>query len=181
MYDCFIQIKGDVFLKKVISCLMVLSLFLFTLLNASGNVSANTGTMTDTYDRVSDVSTSELNQKDDFILENEAELEYSTYALPLAPIIGLLLKKMAKEAVKQYGKQAVIDAVMDELNLPKTISGKNLIKKLKKVGFEEVRQKGSHVTMKGPNGKTFTVPLHKEIAKGTYDSIKKSIKNSIAP
>lgn len=69
---------------------------------------------------------------------------------------------------------------MKELNLPKTISGKDLIKKLKKVGFEEVSTNGDHVKMRGPNGKTFPVPLHKEIAKGTYSAIKKQIKDAIA-
>lgn len=71
-------------------------------------------------------------------------------------------------------------SVQNFRNVGDTPSGKNLISKLKKVGFEEVRQSGSHVTMKGHNGKTFTVPLHKELATGTYNSIKKSIKDSIA-
>ena len=69
---------------------------------------------------------------------------------------------------------------MKELNLPKTISGKNLVSKLKKVGFEVVSHDGtSHVKMRGPNGKIFTVPQHKELATGTYNSIKKQIKDSI--
>lgn len=62
----------------------------------------------------------------------------------------------ASNKTKKYGKQAVIDAVMEELNLPKTISGKNLIKKLKTGGFEEFRQKGRHVTMKGSDGKNLS-------------------------
>jgi predicted RNA binding protein YcfA (HicA-like mRNA interferase family) len=56
---------------------------------------------------------------------------------------------------------------------PKTTSGKDTIKLLEKNGFEQVRQKGDHVIMKGPNGKTFPVPLHKELAKGTYKNIQK--------
>jgi len=41
---------------------------------------------------------------------------------------------------------------------------------LKKAGFIEVRQRGSHVSMQRINlGKTYrtVVPLHKELAKGT--------------
>ncbi|KZN98598.1 type II toxin-antitoxin system HicA family toxin [Pseudobacillus badius] len=62
----------------------------------------------------------------------------------------------ASDKTKKYGKQAVIDAVMEELNSPKTISRKELDKKLKKGGFKEVRQKGRHVTMKGSDGKNLS-------------------------
>ncbi|CAM4401611.1 SAR2788 family putative toxin [Bacillus manliponensis] len=111
-------------------------------------------------------------------LVDSTKLEAS--AAPLVPIIlGLVAKKAIQKAIKDYGKDQVKKAVLSQLKWPKTISGKDLIKMLKKVGFEEVRQKGSHVTMKGPNGNTFTVPLHKELAKGTYNSIKKSVENSI--
>ena len=50
------------------------------------------------------------------------------------------------------------------------LSGKELVTALKKAGFVEVRQKGSHVTMqKITLDKTYrtVVPLHKELAKGT--------------
>ena len=50
------------------------------------------------------------------------------------------------------------------------ISGKELIRALKKAGFVEVRHKGSHVSLQKvtaeKNFKT-VVPLHKELAKGT--------------
>jgi predicted RNA binding protein YcfA (HicA-like mRNA interferase family) len=64
------------------------------------------------------------------------------------------------------------------------VSGKNLIKLLSRLGYETVRQRGSHVRL----GKVseigehkITVPLHKEIAKGTLDDIlsKVSLWNSI--
>lgn len=161
---------------------MVFSLFCFTLF--STNISANASELdleNNNVNLVDDLRT-EI-EKDHLIIDNgtEIEPEISTQALPLVlPLATLVAKKLIKEALKHYAKEAVINAVMDELNLPKTISGKNLISKLKKVGFEEVRQSGSHVTMKGHNGKTFTVPLHKELATGTYNSIKKSIKDSIA-
>ena len=50
------------------------------------------------------------------------------------------------------------------------ISGKELVRALKKAGFVEVRQKGSHVSLRKVTAeKTFktVVPLHKELAKGT--------------
>jgi len=50
------------------------------------------------------------------------------------------------------------------------ISGKELIRALKKAGFVEVRHRGSHVSLQKitaeKNFKT-VVPLHKELAKGT--------------
>jgi predicted RNA binding protein YcfA (HicA-like mRNA interferase family) len=46
------------------------------------------------------------------------------------------------------------------------LSGAALIKILKKVGFEEVRQRGSHVSLKKGEYKT-VVPLHNELAPGT--------------
>ncbi|MBC2698895.1 MAG: type II toxin-antitoxin system HicA family toxin [ANME-2 cluster archaeon] len=50
------------------------------------------------------------------------------------------------------------------------LSGKELVTALKKAGFVEVRQKGSHVSIqKITPDKTYrtVVPLHKELAKGT--------------
>jgi predicted RNA binding protein YcfA (HicA-like mRNA interferase family) len=50
------------------------------------------------------------------------------------------------------------------------LSGKKLVTALKKAGFVEIRQRGSHISMqKVTHEKTFKtiVPLHKEVAKGT--------------
>lgn len=50
------------------------------------------------------------------------------------------------------------------------MSGKEVIKMLSKVGFQTVRQKGSHVILvkETADGKRSTVvPLHKEVDKGT--------------
>jgi predicted RNA binding protein YcfA (HicA-like mRNA interferase family) len=50
------------------------------------------------------------------------------------------------------------------------ISGKELVSALKKAGFVEVRQRGSHVSMqKVTHGVTYktVVPMHRELAKGT--------------
>ena len=61
------------------------------------------------------------------------------------------------------------------MKLP-VISGLDLIKRLKKAGFIATRQKGSHVRLeKFERDKTIkiTVPLHKELKKGTLARILK--------
>ncbi|MBI5428313.1 MAG: type II toxin-antitoxin system HicA family toxin [Nitrospinae bacterium] len=52
------------------------------------------------------------------------------------------------------------------------LSGKELVQILKKLGFQEVRQKGSHVSLQKDNHRT-VVPLHDELAKGTLLGILK--------
>jgi len=50
-------------------------------------------------------------------------------------------------------------------------SGKWLVKKvIKKFGYIKQRQKGSHVTLEF-EGKGLTIPLHKELDKGTQNAI----------
>ena len=49
------------------------------------------------------------------------------------------------------------------------ISGDEVIKIFKKLGFSEVRQKGSHVVMRRGD-KGCVVPRHKELAVGTLRS-----------
>ena len=44
------------------------------------------------------------------------------------------------------------------------VSPKNLEKKIIKLGFSPVRQKGSHVFYRHPDGRTTTIPFH-----GNYD------------
>lgn len=49
------------------------------------------------------------------------------------------------------------------------ISGRELIKALEKLGFKQVRQRGSHVVLrKGDLG--CVVPLHRQVALGTLRS-----------
>lgn len=54
------------------------------------------------------------------------------------------------------------------------ISGKEMIKILNRLGFFEVRQKGSHMVLKKTIENTSygcIVPMHKELASGTIGSI----------
>lgn len=58
--------------------------------------------------------------------------------------------------------------------MPKLYSGKQIVKALKRTGFYVVSIKGSHVKLRGIRfGKlqTAIVPLHKEVARGTLQSI----------
>ena len=59
------------------------------------------------------------------------------------------------------------------MKLP-VISGIDVIKRLKKVGFIATRQKGSHIRLEKYDGKKvikITVPLHSEMKKGTLNRI----------
>ena len=59
------------------------------------------------------------------------------------------------------------------MSLP-VISGINLIKKLKKAGFVATRQKDSHIRLEKSTKDTIiklTVPLHRELKKGTLKRI----------
>lgn len=55
-----------------------------------------------------------------------------------------------------------------------------LIKILKKMGFEEMRQKGSHKYFKHPDGRCTVVPFHKgeDISRGLLKKILKDIEIS---
>jgi predicted RNA binding protein YcfA (HicA-like mRNA interferase family) len=46
-----------------------------------------------------------------------------------------------------------------------------VVKALSKVGFQPVRQRRSHMILESPNGKSFTVPRHNEIRRGTLLAI----------
>ncbi|MCL0103498.1 type II toxin-antitoxin system HicA family toxin [Dehalococcoidia bacterium] len=65
------------------------------------------------------------------------------------------------------------------------ISGDKLIKLLTKLGYEVVRQRGSHIRLKKTTKMgehNITVPKHREIAKGTLNDIlsKVSLWNNIS-
>jgi len=51
------------------------------------------------------------------------------------------------------------------------LSGKEIVKALNKIGFVPVRQRGSHVFMRHPDGRRTVVPIHKEVNKSTLMDI----------
>ncbi len=60
--------------------------------------------------------------------------------------------------------------------MPKLYSSRQIVNALKRIGFEIISQKGSHIKLRGTFDKaTFTaiVPNHKEVALGTLQSILK--------
>ncbi len=50
------------------------------------------------------------------------------------------------------------------------LSGAEVIKGLERLGFEQIRQRGSHVVMRRGSAGT-VVPLHKEVKSGTLAGI----------
>ena len=62
------------------------------------------------------------------------------------------------------------------------ISGEETIRRLEKLGFQQIHQRGSHIVLKKqtPDGDIgCVVPLHKELAIGTLHGILKQAKISI--
>ena len=51
------------------------------------------------------------------------------------------------------------------------MSGREVVRALAKVGFSEVSQRGSHLKLRSPEGRTVIVPMHRELARGTLRSI----------
>ena len=51
------------------------------------------------------------------------------------------------------------------------VSGQETVTSLKKVGFELVGQRGSHVKFRDQSGRTVVVPLNRELARGTLSAI----------
>lgn len=55
------------------------------------------------------------------------------------------------------------------------LSARDVISTLERMGFQQVRQKGSHVVLRS-NGVGCVVPLHRELAVGTLAGILKQAK-----
>jgi predicted RNA binding protein YcfA (HicA-like mRNA interferase family) len=53
------------------------------------------------------------------------------------------------------------------------IKGSELIAALRKAGFETVRQRGSHVRLRHPDGRVVTIPIHagEELGRGLLRKI----------
>jgi predicted RNA binding protein YcfA (HicA-like mRNA interferase family) len=58
------------------------------------------------------------------------------------------------------------------------LSGKEVIKALQKIGYHEIRQRGSHVRLTGLNKKSITVPDHKVIGRGLLRKILRDVEIS---
>lgn len=63
------------------------------------------------------------------------------------------------------------------MKLP-ALTGKQIVEILKKAGFEEVRQKGSHVFLKHPDGRRTVVLVHagETIGPGLFSKILRDVK-----
>jgi len=61
------------------------------------------------------------------------------------------------------------------------LKGQDLIAILKNHGFEVIRQRGSHVRMKHPDGRVTTVPIHKgqNIGRGLLRKIMRDTELSV--
>ena len=59
------------------------------------------------------------------------------------------------------------------MKLPRGISADRLIRALRHLGYEVIRQKGSHIRLRneGPPAHTVTVPLHNPLKTGTLHGI----------
>ena len=77
------------------------------------------------------------------------------------------LNSYFEEGLKCISKEKGMEAV-------KSVSGNDIIKKLTKIGFRFVKQRGSHVKLKriaSEGTRTVIVPLHKDLPDGTLHSI----------
>ena len=60
--------------------------------------------------------------------------------------------------------------------MSKTFSGKEVVKALRRIGFVVDHQRGSHIFMHNlERNISVTVPLHKELKKGTLNNIIKKV------
>lgn len=55
------------------------------------------------------------------------------------------------------------------------ISGKQCVAALRHIGYQQVRQKGSHVRLACVGRSPVTVPLHEELDRGTLRSIIRTV------
>ena len=49
------------------------------------------------------------------------------------------------------------------------LSGQDVLRALKRMGFKEVHRKGSHVKMKHPDGRKIVFPYHNEVDRYTME------------
>jgi len=51
------------------------------------------------------------------------------------------------------------------------LSGKEIIKVLRKIGYRQIRQRGSHIRLVCPNKRSITVPNYRMISRGLLRKI----------
>ena len=51
------------------------------------------------------------------------------------------------------------------------VSGAQVVVALRKAGFEQMSQRGSHVKLRAEDGRVVIVPVHRELAIGTLRSV----------
>jgi len=59
------------------------------------------------------------------------------------------------------------------MKFPRGVSGERLVRVLKSLGYEEVRQRGSHLRLQhvGPPRHSVSVPMHDQLRTGTLHAI----------
>ena len=69
---------------------------------------------------------------------------------------------------------------MCRLSKLKPVEAERIVKALAKIGFKSIRQHGSHLVMKHPDGRITVVPVHKgeELGRGILRKIAKDAKIS---
>lgn len=55
------------------------------------------------------------------------------------------------------------------------VSGSHIARRLTKLGYSLVRVTGSHARYEREDGQAITVPLHRELKKGTFASIVRTV------
>ena len=58
------------------------------------------------------------------------------------------------------------------------LPAREIVKALEKIGFRQIRQKGSHLFLQHPDGRTTIIPVHpsEKIGKGIINKIIKDVK-----
>ena len=75
---------------------------------------------------------------------------------------------MSTAQVRSQGKES--KRLSSQPKLP-VLSWREVVRALSKVGFQPVRQHGSHIVVETESGKSLTVPRHDEIRRGTLMKI----------
>ena len=66
---------------------------------------------------------------------------------------------------------------MFKLSKLKPVDAEKIVKALASIGFQSIRQHGSHLVMKHPDGRVTVVPIHKgeELGRGILRKIAKDV------